>query len=195
MAGNERFVDDGARHPRQDATRRRSLANGQAPFATVFNCGDSRVASELLFDVGLGDIFVVRNAGHVVGELSLGSLEYGVGPLQTPVLVVLGHHGCGAVTAAAASHRTGKLPEGFIRDVVELILPSVMSAELQDIHEVDGIVAEHVRESMHRIIERSALIRTAVAAGRTAVIGATYDLAEGRVVLVDAIGQLRQSRR
>ncbi|MEO9220769.1 MAG: carbonic anhydrase, partial [Mycobacteriaceae bacterium] len=162
LAGNERFVNGSPSHPRQDPAIRESLASGQAPFATVFHCGDSRVASELIFDAGLGDIFVVRNAGHVVGDSSLGSLEFGVGPLQTPVLVVLGHHSCGAVTAAAEAYRTGEMPGGFIRDLVERILPSVMSAERQGVHDVNGIVAEHVRQSIDRIMERSALIHTAV---------------------------------
>ncbi len=184
LAGNERFVNGSPSHPRQDPALRQSLASGQAPFATVFHCGDSRVASELIFDTGLGDIFVVRNAGHVVGDSSLGSLEFGVGPLQTPVLVVLGHYSCGAVTAAAEAYRTGEMPGGFIRDLVERILPSVMSAERHGVHDVNGIVAEHVRQSMDRIMERSALIHTAVEEGRAAIVGATYDLADGRVALV-----------
>ena len=184
LAGNERFVNGSPSHPRQDPALRESLASGQAPFATVFHCGDSRVASELIFDAGLGDLFVVRNAGHVVGDSSLGSLEFGVGPLQTPVLVVLGHYSCGAVTAAAEAYRTGEMPGGFIRDLVERILPSVMAAERHGVHDVNGIVAEHVRQSIDRIMERSALIHTAVDEGRAAIVGATYDLADGRVALV-----------
>lgn len=186
-AGNQRFSNGNPAHPRQDPALRQSLASGQAPFATVFHCGDSRVSSELIFDAGLGDLFVVRNAGHVVGDSSLGSLEYGVGPLQTPVLVVLGHHSCGAVTAAAESHRTGEMPGGFIRDIVERILPSVMSAERQGVRDINGIVAEHVRQSMARILERSALIHTAVTEGRAAIVGATYDLDQGRVALVEKV--------
>lgn len=189
-AGNRRFVEGNPARPRQDSERRQSLANAQAPFATVFNCGDSRVASELIFDAGLGDLFVVRNAGHVVGDSSLGSLEYGVGPLQTPILVVLGHQSCGAVTAAADAHQTGEMPGGFIRDIVERILPSVLSAERQGIDGIEGIVAEHVRQSMARIMERSALIAGAVNEQRIAIVGATYDLVAGDIELLDVVGVL-----
>jgi len=190
LAGNERFVHGDPSHPHQDATRRRSLANTQAPFATVFGCSDSRLAAEIIFDVGLGDMFVVRTAGHVIDESVLGSLEYGVTPLNIPLIVVLGHDSCGAVTAAADAYRTGEMPGGFIRDLVERIVPSVMSAERQDIREINDVVAEHVRETMHRIPERSTIIHQAVEEGRTAIVGVTYRLADGHGELVDVVGEL-----
>jgi len=190
LAGNERFVNGEPSHPHQDATRRQALATAQAPFATVFGCSDSRLAAEIIFDVGLGDMFVVRTAGHVIDESVLGSLEYGVTPLNIPLIVVLGHDSCGAVTAAAEAYRTGHMPVGFIRDLVERIVPSVMSAERQDIREVNDIVTEHVRQTMLRIPERSTVINEAVAQGRTAIVGITYRLADGHAAMVDVVGKL-----
>src|SRR6478735_1907906 len=100
MAGNQRFVSGAPEHPNQDATRRTEIAPSQQPFAVVFGCSDSRLAAEIIFDRGLGDLFVVRTAGHVLGAEALGSIEYGVALLDCPLVVVLGHDSCGAVTAA-----------------------------------------------------------------------------------------------
>jgi carbonic anhydrase len=190
LAGNQRFVNEEPSHPHQDATRRQSLTHQQAPFATLFGCSDSRLAAEIIFDVGLGDMFVVRTAGHVLDESVLGSLEYGMTPLHIPLIVVLGHDNCGAVTATAEAYRTGQMPGGFIRDLVERITPSVMSAERQNIRAINDIVTEHVRQTMHRIPERSNIISRAIEQGLTAIVGVTYRLADGRAELVDVVGQL-----
>ena len=102
-AGNARFVAGASEHPNQDAARRESLTDGQHPFAVIFGCSDSRLAAEIIFDLGLGDTFVVRTAGQVVGNAALGSLEYSVTDLDVPLIVVLGHDSCGAVTAASGN--------------------------------------------------------------------------------------------
>ncbi len=99
MEGNRRFVESSASHPNQDAARRTSLMSTQHPFVMIFGCSDSRLAAEIIFDLGLGDAFVVRTAGHVIDNTALGSLEYGVEYLDVPLIVVLGHDSCGAVTA------------------------------------------------------------------------------------------------
>lgn len=190
LAGNKRFVEGDPSHPHQDATRRQSLANNQAPYAMVFGCSDSRLAAEIIFDVGLGDMFVVRTAGHVIDESVLGTLEYGVTPLGIPLLVVLGHDNCGAVTAASNSYTTGEMPVGFIRDLVERIVPSVMSAERKNLTEVDDIVGEHVLQTMHRLPERSTVLNKAVEEGRVAIVGITYRLSDGHAGVVDVIGDL-----
>src|SRR5919198_6012927 len=114
-AGNRRFVENTLQHPNQDADYRASLAPGQRPFAVLFGCSDSRLAAEIIFDQGLGDLFVVRTAGHVTGPEVLGSIEYGVGVLGTPLVVVLGHDSCGAVGAACAALEDGMTPAGYVR--------------------------------------------------------------------------------
>src|SRR6476646_730489 len=99
LAGNERFVSGMPEHPNQDAARRAETAPGQRPFAVVFGCSDSRLAAEIIFDRGLGDLFVVRTAGHIIGPEVLASVEYGVTVLGVPRLVVVGHDSCGAIAA------------------------------------------------------------------------------------------------
>ncbi|GAB48270.1 carbonic anhydrase [Mobilicoccus pelagius] len=188
--GNDRFVAGTPAHPNQDAARRGELASGQAPFATFFGCGDSRVAAEVIFDQGLGDLFVVRTAGHVVDAGVLGSLEFAVEVLGTPLIVVLGHDSCGAVKAAVTHAQNGAMPPGYIRDIVERVTPSVVAARHDDgvMPSTDEVESEHVRQTIHLIAERSRLIATAVEDGRCAVAGLVYDLAEGRARVVETIG-------
>ena len=107
VAGNRRFVGGAPRHPNQDAGHRAAVADGQHPFAVIVGCSDSRLAAEIIFDRGLGDLFVVRTAGHTAGPEVLGSVEYAVTVLGTPLVVVLGHDSCGAVQAARESAATG----------------------------------------------------------------------------------------
>lgn len=121
LDGNERFVTGDSLHPNQNASRRSELVHTQNPFAVIFGCADSRLAAEIIFDVGLGDVFVVRTAGHVIDDAVLGSLEYAVSVLHVPLIVVLGHDNCGAVTAAKEAVETGESPQGHIRDLVERI--------------------------------------------------------------------------
>ena len=173
--GNRRFVEGSNEHPNQDTIRRTDLAAGQFPFASIFGCGDSRLAAEIIFDLGLGDAFVVRTAGHVLENAALGSLEYAV---------VLGHDSCGAVTAASKSLESGEMPHGFIRNLVQHILPSVMSPKLPENPVVNDMVREHTRQTAIRIIEQSHIISDAVLAGKVAVIGVFYHLKEGKAELV-----------
>lgn len=189
-AGNERFVAGASDHPNQDAARRDELAYGQAPFAALFGCGDSRVAAEVVFDQGLGDLFVIRTAGHVVAEGIMGSLEFATELLDVPLIVVLGHDSCGAVKAAIQHYLDGSMPGGYIRDVVERITPSVIAARKSGALTADDVEAEHVRQTMHLIFERSQMIRRSVESGGCAIIGLTYALKDGRVTLVEAIGDI-----
>ena len=186
LAGNQRFVSGEVKHPNQDAERRADLASGQNPFATLFGCGDSRLAAEVIFDQGLGDMFVVRTAGHVVESAVLGSIEYAVVELGTPLVVVLGHDSCGAVTAAKDSLEKGELPGGYIRNLVEPILPSVIAPHLPEDASVNDMVREHTRQTSARILEQSHLIAQAVKDNRTAVLGMFYHLAGGEVEIVFA---------
>lgn len=190
LEGNARFVSGESVHPNQDAARRSSLVNEQNPFAIIFGCSDSRLAAEIIFDLGLGDAFVVRTAGHVLDEAVLGSLEYGVDVLEVPLIVILGHDSCGAVTAARETVDTGEMPRGGIRDLVERITPSVLSARRAGNDSLNDMVIENVRQSSARLLDSSRAISEAVDAGRTAVVGVAYRLADGRADLVAGHGAL-----
>ncbi|ANZ39891.1 carbonic anhydrase [Lentzea guizhouensis] len=188
LAGNQRFVAGTPEHPNQDAARRAEIAPGQRPFAVLFGCSDSRLAAEIIFDRGLGDLFVVRTAGHVVGAEVLGSIEYGVGVLDSPLVVVLGHDSCGAVAAACAALENGVTPAGYVRDVVERVTPSVLAARAAGRVEADEILAEHVRHTVDLLLDRSKVLAERVAAGQVGVVGLCYRLADGGAQVVAARG-------
>lgn len=188
IEGNGRFVSGAPEHPNQDAARRAQVAPGQRPFAVLFGCSDSRLAAEIIFDRGLGDLFVVRTAGHVMGSEVLGSIEYGVGVLDCPLVVVLGHDSCGAVAAACAVLEDGMVPVGFVRDVVERVTPSVLAARATGRVTADEILAEHVSRSVDLLLERSRMLADRVDAGQTAVVGLCYGLADGSARVVAARG-------
>ncbi|GAA2858669.1 carbonic anhydrase [Paenarthrobacter ilicis] len=188
--GNERFVSGESRHPNQDASRRSSLLEGQNPFAVIFGCADSRLAAEIIFDLGLGDAFVVRTAGQVIDDAVLGSLEYSISELQVPLIAILGHDSCGAVTATKAAVETGDMPPGFIRDLVERITPSVLTAKRNGQEDVNDMVVEHVKQTAERLADSSRVISDAIDEGRVAVIGLSYKLGEGQAALVSAIGEV-----
>ncbi|MCW4466058.1 carbonic anhydrase [Glutamicibacter sp. MNS18] len=186
--GNLRFINGQNEHPNQDGGRRQSLVSGQDPFAVIFGCSDSRLAAEIIFDVGLGDMFVVRTAGHVIDSASLGSLEFAVDILNIPLIVILGHDSCGAVTSAIEAKKSGVLPKGFIRDLVEHITPSVFAAERKGFTDVNSTVVEHVKETSERLVDRSRIIGDAIAEGRTAVVGVSYHLSDGEAQVVSGFG-------
>lgn len=190
LEGNARFVAGQSSHPNQDASRRASLVNTQHPFAVIFGCSDSRLAAEIIFDVGLGDVFVVRTAGQVIDDAVLGSLEYSVGILKTPLIVILGHDSCGAVTATMDAINTGIMPKGFLRDLVERITPSVLATMREDVHDVNSAVVEHVRQTSQRLVDSSRIIADAVEDGSVAVIGVAYRLSEGKAELVSGFGSV-----
>ncbi|MFF8538638.1 carbonic anhydrase [Streptomyces sp. SAS_267] len=188
MAGNQRFVSGTPEHPNQDATRRTEIAPSQQPFAVLFGCSDSRLAAEIIFDRGLGDLFVVRTAGHVAGTEVLGSIEFGVSVLNAPLVVVLGHDSCGAVAAACSALENGQTPGGFVRDVVERVTPSVLAARAAGRDTAEEILAEHIEHTVDLLLERSRVLADAVAAGRLAVVGLSYRLSDGSAQLVATRG-------
>ena len=193
-AGNDRFVRGEPARPSQDAGRRRELEAGQHPHTAVLGCSDSRVAPEIVFDQGLGDVFVVRTAGHVVEPTVLGSIEYATDVLGASLVVVLGHGSCGAVAAAAHTLATGEQPPGFIRDVVSRVIPSVTSVTDggggPTAIDPDALRIAHVRHSVELLGGYSAALRAAVDEGRVAITGAEYDLASGGVRLVHVLGDV-----
>lgn len=198
-AGNARFAADAMEHPSRGAARRAELAGGQHPFAVVLGCSDSRVPAELVFDQGLGDLFVVRTAGHVLDPAVIGSVEYGVAVLGAPLVVVLGHEGCGAVRAATDALVDGASAPGFVGEVVDRLVPSLVTdpgAPLAggsgggELPGQEELRRRHVRATVRRLHERSALVAAAVAEGRCAVVGADYALTDGTTVLVESVGTL-----
>ncbi|MFJ7244428.1 carbonic anhydrase [Kitasatospora sp. NPDC098652] len=188
LAGNQRFVEGRPEHPNQDAARRAETAPAQTPFAVMFGCSDSRLAAEIIFDRGLGDLFVVRTAGHVAGPEVLGSIEYGVAVLGCPLVVVLGHDSCGAVAAARAAVSDGTAVRGYVRDIVERVTPSVLAARAAGRTEDADFIAENVRHTVDLLLERSHTLARAVGTGAAAVVGLSYRLADGTAHLVTARG-------
>ena len=188
--GNERFVAGKPEHPSQSIEHRASLAGEQRPTAVVFGCADSRVAAEIIFDQGLGDMFVVRTAGHVIDAAVLGSIEYAVVVLNVPLIAVLGHDSCGAVKATISALDDGQVPAGFVRDVVERVTPSILLGRRDGLTRVDEFEARHVTETAAQLMARSSAIADRVNAGELAIVGLTYHLADGKVGLRKHIGDI-----
>ena len=188
--GNERFVAGRPEHPSQSIEHRASLAVAQRPTAVLFGCADSRVAAEIIFDQGLGDMFVVRTAGHVIDSAVLGSIEYAVTVLDVPLIVVLGHDSCGAVKATLDALDKGQVPGGFVRDVVERVTPSIMLGRREGLTRVDEFETRHVVETGNQLLSRSSAIADRVERNQLAIIGVTYRLADGRVTLREHLGDI-----
>jgi carbonic anhydrase len=180
VTGNRRYVSGQALHPNQTAERRLELVSGQAPFAAVLACADSRVPPEVFCDQGLGDLFVVRNAGNVVDDVVLGSLEYAVEHLGAPLLVVVGHTRCGAVTAAVQG---GHAP-GHIGRVVERLKPAVSDSSAQAGDAVYNAVVAHVRRAVAALNASEPLLSQAVRQGSIKVLGAVYHLDTGELQFI-----------
>ena len=178
-------------HPRQDIDRREALAQKQTPFAALFGCADSRLSAEIIFDVGLGDFFVVRNAGQVIGETILGSLEYAVEVLGVPIILVLGHDECGAIRATIDDVQGNMNASGaFIHKLVDQIRPTVLEANAQGKHEIDEVTELHVQDTINEMLTSSKLIADAVKAGKLAVVGANYKLTLGEIHPIVTIGEI-----
>ena len=189
LDGNERFITGTRVHPNQDAERRAALVREQRPFAVVFGCSDSRLAAEIIFDRGLGDLFMVRTAGHIIGPEVQASIEYGVNVLGVPLLVVLGHDSCGAIRAAHDALTGAATPTDGTRAIVDRIWPSFAehAARAEPAPEpapvdLNAVAATHVRRTVEEL--RRSGIEPAVLGGQCLVVGMTYRLAEGRVSVV-----------
>jgi carbonic anhydrase len=185
--GNARYVAGKSVHANLDAARREETAkNGQHPTATVLSCSDSRVPVELLFDQGIGDVFVVRVAGNVCNVDEAGSIEYGVDHVGTPLLVVLGHTDCGAVKAAATHAEL----HGHVVPLVANLRPVIARLEKEhpDLHGIELVpaaVEANVRASIDNLLKMSHIVHDRVKAGKLKVVGAVYDLKSGKVRWLD----------
>lgn len=191
--GNERFVAGRPLHPSQGIEDRARLTEAQKPTAVLFGCGDSRVAAELIFDQGLGEMFVVRTAGHVIDSAVLGSIEYAVGVLNVPLIAVLGHDSCGAVKATLNALDQGEIPGGYVRDIVERVMPSILLGRRDGLTRVDEFEARHVTETGAQLLARSTVIAERVEEGTLAIVGLTYHLADGRVALRQHLGDIGEA--
>lgn len=190
-SGNQRFVTGSLAHPRQDIDRRTTIAAAQKPYAALFGCADSRLSAEIIFDVGLGDLFVVRNAGQVIAETILGSLEYAVEVLGVSVILVLGHDECGAIRATIDSTEGKVNAEGiFIHDLVERIKPTVLAANASGKFLIDEVTELHIQDTIDEMLSRSKVISDAVKAGKLGVVGANYKLVEGDIHPLVMHGQI-----
>lgn len=178
VAGNQRFVA-GKPTAQNDVKRRMLLVDSQSPSVAVLGCADSRVPPELLFDRGLGDLFVVRNAGNTPDPITVGSLEYAVAHLHAKVIVLLGHMSCGAVAAACS----GDEPETpSLAAVVDPIMPSCAKARNGDKRDLSLAIKDHVHRSARQLVANSEVIRNAVANGTVTIIEAYYELDTGKVI-------------
>ncbi|WP_448262678.1 carbonic anhydrase [Microbacterium aurum] len=187
--GNERFVTGAPRHPRQDVDRRTELAHTQTPRAALFGCSDSRLAAEIIFDQGLGDLFVVRNAGQVASDSAIASLEYAVAVLDVSVIIVLAHDECGAVRAAIDSTAidSPELPPHIWRLIAKIVPAArtvLRASDAIDPRSLDAedVGIEHLGNTIEDVLASSRLISDAVADGRLAIVGANYRLSEGRAI-------------
>lgn len=184
LEGNARYVSNQLRE-RDFSAGRAARAQGQAPFAAVLGCADSRVAPELAFDQGPGDLFVVRVAGNFMTPDGLGSLEYGAAVLGTKLIMVLGHTSCGAVDATVAALQKGNDLPGHIADLVRAMKPGIESALRQPGDDLrQRAVVANVRANVQRLQEAKPILADMVKAGKLRVVGAVYDLPTGKVALV-----------
>lgn len=188
LEGNRRFVEGRPQHPRQDVDRRHELATGQTPHTALFGCSDSRLSAEIIFDQGLGDLFVIRNAGQVISDSVIGSIEYAVAVLGVPLIIVLGHDACGAVQAAIESTApdANPLPPHIWRQVAPIV-PAVRRVQAADGSSAghvdpDHVGREHLRDTVNELLHSSELISQAVADGALAIAAVNYRLAEGSAV-------------
>jgi carbonic anhydrase len=181
-AGNLRFVSGHLQHPHQDPDARSALAGGQQPFALILGCSDSRVGPELVYDQGLGDLFVVRVAGNVVNDQNLGSIEYAIEHLHVPLIVVLGHRRCGAIEAAREVVTSHGHAEGHLQSLVDALRPAVEATAGQD---AESTCQANVREIVAALRASEPVLASRIQGGAVAVIGAYYDLETGAVSVLD----------
>jgi carbonic anhydrase len=181
LVGNRRYTAMRQLHPRQTDVHRQTLVEGQHPFAAILSCSDSRVPAELIFDQGLGDLFIVRTAGHTMDELVLASLEYAVFSLQVPLLLVLGHTRCGAVMSAMQPQT---LP-GHLPHLMSRLRPALDTIDLTAEDALHQAIHANSRYTAQVIANHSQVLSEAVAAGRVEIVPAYYDLSTGRVDLLD----------
>jgi carbonic anhydrase len=181
MEGNQRYVEGKMTHPQQGAERRKEVAQGQKPFAVILGCADSRTPPEVIFDQGLGDLFVVRAAGNVVDTMGLGSIEYATQVLGAPLIVVMGHSKCGAVDAALQKK---PLP-GHIQNLAEKIQGDLQGSSCKaDANLLNCSIAANAQFISNELKNSEPVIAPLVKSGKVKVMSAVYDLETGKVEMM-----------
>lgn len=182
LMGNKRFENGSPVHPHSNASYIQSIAQKQSPKAVVITCSDSRVSPELIFDEGFGDLFVIRTAGNIIGEVELGSVEYAVEHLKVPLVIVMGHERCGAVQAMLS----GELPHNHIKTIIDSLsneeeIKAILQSDEQRLaHCVDA----NIRHGVKELLTQSSVVQEAVHKGILQVVGAHYDLDNRKVQLL-----------
>jgi carbonic anhydrase len=180
--GNARFAKFSPTHPDESKKHLKELADGQHPFAVIVCCSDSRVSPELLFDQGVGDLFVIRTAGNLIGPMEMGSIEYAVEHLGANLVVVMGHEKCGAVKAMIE----GGHPHGHIRDIVDSLSAEeeIKAIPVSDVNRLDDCVKANVKHGIHQLQTGSEIIREKLASKELTIVGARYDLDDLKVSVI-----------
>ena len=172
--GNANFVNDSLNNDSQDSSRRKEVVDGQKPYTVILTCSDSRVVPELMFDTGIGELFVIRVAGNVANPSSIASIEYAVAHIDVKLIVVLGHQNCGAVTLALAGGDEGK----NIDHLLNYIQPAI---SISDSKKVDDVSLIHAKLTADKIIKASGIIAKAIEDNALKIISAYYNLESGQV--------------
>jgi len=180
LEGNKRFVAGKATYPHLDDARKAEAAKGQAPFASIISCSDSRVPPELIFDAGLGDLFVARTAGNIADDVVIGSIEYSIAVLGSSLLVVMGHERCGAVVAAVE----GKPLPGKISLLADAIKPAVDKVRAGGGDIVDASVRENVKMTVAKLTAMGPILADYIKAGNLKIVGMRYDLDDVKVEII-----------
>jgi carbonic anhydrase len=180
LDGNQRFLSQTRKYPHQSLEHLRLVAQAQYPFASILGCADSRVPAEIIFDQGLGDLFIVRIAGNIVNDMTIGSLEYSTSVLGSQLIVVLGHRGCGAVAGAIKNE---PLP-GKIGYVVESIKPAIAKVKFTTGDIYQNAVIANIQYQTNQLSQKSKILAQSVRGGKLKIIGACYDINTGKITLV-----------
>lgn len=198
IAGNARYAGDTPERPNQTALRRAEVATSQNPFAVVVGCSDSRVPVEVIFDVGVGDLFVVRTAGNLIEDVCIASVEFAVAVLGVKLVMVMGHRRCGAVASAVDAalkaeeegqsiqdYDTSPTPRSYVEGLVLKIQPAVDQVRNKEGDLLDNAVKANVQIMARRLRKRSSIINDALRDGKVQIVGAVYDLDSGLVNMID----------
>ncbi len=182
LAGNKRFAYDHPLHPDQTQKRTLEVAQAQHPTAVVITCSDSRVSPELIFDKGLGELFVIRTAGNLISDLETGSVEYAVKHLSVPIIIVMGHERCGAVKAMVDS----EAPEGHMKAIIDSLLaePEIKAVSLTDEQRLDHCIIANVQHGVRQLKAQSEIIAEGIKSGKLTMYGARYDLDDRTVAII-----------
>lgn len=186
IAGNKRFYENKSIHPNLGQELRNSLIDKQTPYAAIIACSDSRVPVEIIFDAGIGDLFVIRTAGHVLSKETLGSLEYAVTKLKVKLVVILGHDNCGAVQSALAAYKSNKYGElsENIQSLLEHINPFFDKLDMHSPHLLENAITSHIKYQVDDLVKKDEYLARLADNGKILVVGAKYNLETGGIEIL-----------